>query len=204
MEKASEARGLNSVAMDDHHEVVESHHRFSDVSYKGADWDLSHLDAFAMRLDPGLGFEVDVVILFSCHCFSKSFKRDGRPRADIPDDEVFDNGREQRVLCPERYEHSKQFLPRLVKELSGRTIQVAATDRQNFVTFEERKADGSLLYRYAMYFEVTRDTRRKKRLLLHVQSAYVQQEVSKRQKNAGKVSFANLLRAAYAGRKIKG
>lgn len=185
-------------------EVVESHHRFSDVSYNGTPWDLTHLDAFAMRLDPGLGVAVDVVVLFSCHCFSKSFKRDGRPMADVPDGEVFDNGRERRVLCPERYVFSQQFLPRLVRELPARTIQVAATDRQNFVTFEEKKEDGTLLFRYAVYFEVTRDTRRKKRLLLHVQSAYVQNELSKRQKSAGKVSFANLLRAAYAGRKIKG
>jgi hypothetical protein len=188
----------------DHLEVVEAHHRFSGVSYRGQAWDLSHLDAFAIRKDPGLGFELDVVVLFSCHCFSKSFKRDGRPPASVPGDEIFDSGREHRVLCPERYEFSRKLLVRVVKELPTRTIQVAASERQNFVTFEEKSEDGTLLYRYGVFFEVVRDHRRKKRLLLHIQSAYVQDDLKKRQRKAGKVNFATLLRAAYIGRKIKG
>lgn len=170
----------------------------------GTPWQLSHLDAFAMRLDPGLGFDVDVVVLFSCHCFSKSFKRDGRPHSFMDEGEVFDNGRERRVLCPVRYEFSHRLLPRIVKELPTRTIQVAASERQNFVTFEEKKEDGTVVFRYGVFFEVNRDHRRKKRLLLHVQSAYVQDDLTKRQKKAGKVTFATLLRAAYTGRKIRG
>jgi hypothetical protein len=47
-------------------------------------WDLRHLDAFALRVDPGIGFEVDVVVLFTCHCFTHSFKRDVRSPLEIP------------------------------------------------------------------------------------------------------------------------
>mgnify|MGYP000913858725 CR=1 FL=1 len=99
--------------------------------------------------------------------------------------------------------HSK-ILPQAIKELGARTIQVAATDRQNFVTFDVLdEADGTK-HRYAVYFEVTKDKRRKKRLLLHVQSAYVPDQLTKRQEKAGKVSFTVLLRKAYRGEKIRG
>lgn len=196
--------GLFQIAeMTNHLEVVQGHHRFEGVHYRGAALDLQHLDAFALKVDPGLGIEIDVVILFSCHCFTISFKRDGRGEALVPADEVFDNGRERRVLCLKRYEHSK-ILPRVIKELGARTIQVAATDRQSFVTFEVLDANDGSKHRYAVYFEVTRDKRRKKRLILHVQSAYVPDQLTKRQEKAGKVSFTVLLRKAYLGEKIRG
>lgn len=192
-------------SMKEHLEVVEPHHRFSGVFFKGQPWNLSHLDAFALLVDPGLGFNVDVVVLFSCHCFSHSFKRDGREQWLIPLDEIYDNGRERRVLSPKRYEFSKELLPRILKELSSRNIQVAASDRQNFVTFEEIDEQSVVLYRYAVYFEPTRDRRRKKRIVLQVQSAYVLDgELTKRQQKAGKVNFHTLLRKVYKGEKING
>lgn len=55
-----------------------------------------------------------------------------------------------------------------------------------------------------MFFEVKRDSRRKKRILLHVQSAYLLDTLTDRKKKAGKVRFHVLLKAAYEGRKIKG
>ena len=64
-----------------HTDAIEPHHRFCDVVYLGKPWDLSHLDPFAIRLDPGLGFAVDVVVLFTCHCFSHAIEKDGRPLA---------------------------------------------------------------------------------------------------------------------------
>jgi hypothetical protein len=57
---------------------------------------------------------------------------------------------------------------------------------------------------YAVFFEVSKDHRRKKRMLLRVQSAYRLDTLSERLKKGGKVNFAQLLRATYAGRKIKG
>lgn len=203
MQATSVSRGTFSTPMERHRDVVEEHHRFTDVQYKGEAWNLAHLDAFALRLDPGLGFEVDVVVLFSCHCFSQSLKRDGRSPSDIPADELFDNGRELRVLDEVRYRLSLEFLPRIVSELPHRQIQVAATERQNFVTFEECDEAGAAVFRYAVFFEIARDHRRKRRLLLHVQSAYALDGLTKRQKKAGKVSFSTLVRAAYARRKIR-
>lgn len=201
-EEMTAAVGMND-PMASHLEVVEAHHRFSGVVYFDEPWDLSHLDAFALRIDPGLGFEVDVVVLFSCHCFTQSYKRDGRTPEEVVAGERFENGRESRVLCASRYELSRRFLPQLIKDLPARTVQFAGADPLNFVTLEMFDVVGDKARRYAVFFEVTRDHKRRKRLLLHVQSAYELSELTKRQAKAGKVRFPILLKAAYEGRKLK-
>ncbi|MHB1091719.1 hypothetical protein [Thiobacillus sp.] len=186
-----------------HHDAVEAHHRFENIQFNGVLWDLAHLEAFAFRLDPGLGFEIDVVVLFSCHCFSHSLHMDSRPEHRIPEVEFFDNGRERRVLNDERYQLSRLYLRKLIRELPQRRIQVAGTEAQNFMTFEFIDA-AQTSKRYAVFFEVERDTRRKKRVLLRVQSAYILETLTHRQQKAGKVSFNALLKAAYEGRSIRG
>ena len=169
----------------------------------GISSDLSHLDAFAIRLDPGLGFEVDVVVLFSCHCFTHSIADDHRAETEIPGAEIFDDGRERRVVNIERYRLSRQYLVGIVKNLHQRTIQVAGADAPNFMTFEFIDAD-QVVRTYAIFFEVEKDSRRKRRLLLRIQSAYILDEITQRQKKAGKVRFSVLLKAAYEGRRIRG
>lgn len=190
------------VEMDGHGDAVEQHHRFSGVVYRGVPWDLAHLDAFALRVDPELGFTVDVVVLFSCHCFTHSLKWDGRPRSEIPREDLYVDGRETRVLSESRYQQSRRFLPKLVKELHRRKIQLAHEEQRNFITLEEYADSGDVKFRYAVFFDVTKDRKRKRRLLLHVQSAYGLDVLSDRQKKAGKVRFVKLLRAAFEGRKI--
>jgi hypothetical protein len=183
-----------------HSDVIERHHRFGEVTYLGTPWDLSHLDPFAMRLDPGLGYEIDVVVLFTCHCFSHSIGRDGR--AEIPAHEIFDNGQERRVLDEERYQLSRQYLPGMIRDLPGRTIQIAGSYTANFMTLEVIEAGEKK--HYAVFFEAKRDSRRKRRVLLYVQSAYLLDTLTDRKKKASKVRFHILLKAAYEGRKIKG
>jgi hypothetical protein len=161
------------------------------------------LEAFALRIDPGLGFEIDVVVLFSCHCFSHSIHRDPRAEFAIPIEEIFSNDRERRVLNGERYLLSRAYLPKLIRELPQRKIQVANSDVQNFMTFEIIDA-AKEPRRYVVFFEVERDNRRKRRVLLRVQSAYILDTLTQRQKKAGKVGFNVLLKAAYEGRCIRG
>ncbi len=202
IEESAQGRDYVEVAMEGHGDAVESHHRFSGVVFRGVPWDLAHLDAFALRVDPELGFEVDVVVLFSCHCFTHSLKWDGWPFAEIPPEDIYDDGREIRVLNEIRYQQSKRFLPKLIKELHKRKIQLAHEEQRNFITLEEYSDSGDVKFRYAVFFDVTKDAKRKKRLLLHVQSAYTLDVVTDRQKKAGKVRFVKLLRAAFEGRKI--
>lgn len=174
--------------------------RFGSIAYRGAKWDVSHLSPFAFRADIGrapVSHLIDVVVFFSCHCFTRSDSPLGTLASDY-----YRDGRETRVLCPARYELSKLFLPRLVKELAKRPIRVASS-APNFVTLEALDALGRPGF-YAVYFEVARDSRRKHRLLLRVQSAYLLDQLSRRQREAGKVNLGVLLRATYEGRAIKG
>lgn len=190
------------MSINDHADAVQPHHRFGAITSNGSPWDLSHLEAFTFKVDPGLGFELVVVVLFSSHCFTRSVKRDGRMPKDIPAGELYDDGRECRVLDEERYTLSRQFLPRLVRELGSRRIQVADPGR-NFFTFElidqnERRRN------YAVFFEADKDNRRAKRMFLRIQSAYTMDKLSNRQAKARKVRFDVLLKATYEGRKIRG
>jgi hypothetical protein len=190
----------------EHADVVARHHRFGEVQYRGTRWDLSHLKPFAIRWALKLGtlepFPVDVVVLFACHCFTHEIDHDERSREDIPEDEIFSDGRETRVLDLERYEMSRNYLPSLIQELEQRHIQIADPSRPNFFSYEVTDRAGKSTT-YAVFFEVQKDAKRKKRLILRVQSAYVV-ELNKRQRNAKKVTFGKLLSTTYLGTPIKG
>lgn len=177
-------------------------HRFKDVMFRGEVWDLSHLDPFAFRLDPGLGFELDVVVLFGCHCFTHGADNDDRGREGVPVDEWFDDGRERRVLCPERYTLSRNHLRPLVRTLHTRRIIVAHESQGNFVTFEYLAPSGATRI-YAVFFEVDSDRNHRKRVLLRVQSAYEIEQLSNRQRAAKPVGFEVLVRKAYLGEMVR-
>jgi hypothetical protein len=66
------------------------------------------------------------------------------------------------------------------------------------VTFElPSVATGEKPIRYAVFFEVKRDRKRKRRVLLRVQSAYILDEPSKRLLKADKMRFQVILKRAY-------
>lgn len=188
----------NQTVVFEHADAVERRHRFPEIVFRGERWDLRHLDAFALRSDPDLGFEVDVVVLFTCHCFTHSITRDVRAPLEIPPDEIYEDDVERRVLSKERYDLSRRFLPGLVKELAERTIRYAGDDKLNYFTAEVTGSEVPALY--AVFFEVQRDKRRKRRLLLYVQSAYRLERLTNRLAKGGKVRFATLLRKTYQTR----
>lgn len=169
---------------------------------KGDFWDMSHLAPFTFTVDPKLGFELSVLVLFSCHCFTHSFRWDERASHLIPDSEIHDDGRERRVLDQRRYQLSKRYLRGIVTSLMTRRLYVADSARSSFVTYENIADDAGTTY--AVFFSVKRDPERKRRVLLRIQSAYeLVGTLSARMRNACKVGFATVLRAAYTGRRIK-
>ena len=188
---------IQEIEADDH-----EHHRFGAVWYRGEQWDLSHLDPFAFRIDPALGFEIDVVVLFTCHCFTRGVESDGRAKPDIPAEEWYDDGRERRVLCPERYACSKGHLRGVVKTLPERRITVANEQQGNFITVELLRGDGHSS-QYAVFFVAEADRIRRKRVLLRVQSAYILEGLTRRQEAAKKVGFDVLIRKAYVGERVR-
>lgn len=115
---------------------------FGTVSFRDVPWDLSHLSPFAFRVQIAERCDVSVLVLFSCHCFTKSFRWDARPIASISAQEIYTDGRERRVLCPERYALSRKFLREIVLSLGARRITLADDRRPNFVTHEHVDALG--------------------------------------------------------------
>jgi hypothetical protein len=178
-------------------------HQFGPLFYQGRPWDLSHLDPFAFECDLNLEFRATVLVLFSCHCFTRSFAWDPRARSDIPREEIHSDGREERVLCPDRYESSRRLLRDVVRGLPRRRIIVADERRPNFVTVETTNASGKLSL-YAVFFGVEKDKTRKRRLLLRIQSAYtLDRGLTKRQKQAKKITLRSILRATAEGRELR-
>jgi len=174
-------------------------HRFAPVRYFDANWDLAHLGSFAFKAD--IGIEVTVVVIFSCHCFTRRFQWDPRPRARIPECEIYRDAREERVLDPVRYELSRTLLPEVIATLPQRHIVVANAGTSNFLTWEVRPPEGGEIV-YAVFFEVAKDKRRNR--ILRIQSAYpMEAGLTARQKRAKRVRLPTLLKAAYEGRIIR-
>jgi hypothetical protein len=184
--------------------LLEPAHRFGEVAFRGAQWDLSHLDSFTFKTPLEPGVEITVLVLFSCHCFSHSFRWDTRPRALIPTDEIYDDGREQRVLNPTRYELSRSVLKDVITSLPSRRIVIADERQPNFVTLENVNTDGTTSL-YAIFFETHKDRSRRRRMVLRIQSAYVLDDgLTKRQAKAQRIGFSTLLRTTYQGKKLRG
>jgi len=191
---------MTKTPMDDHHELVEPHHRFATLTVCEEVWELDHLEAFAMKvpveLVPNQVTDLDVIVLFSNHCFTRGL---ATPDELVDESLIVMDGSERRVLDRERYQLSRRYLPQLILKLPTRHVQVADPTRPNFVTFElPSMAAGEPPLRYAVFFEVKRDRRRKRRVLLRVQSAYILDEPSKRLLKADKMRFQVILKRAYA------
>lgn len=174
---------------------------FGTVVFRGVLWDLSHLKPFVFKTEVSAGLEVSVLVIFSCHCFTKSLRWDERPALQIPHDEFYVDDRERRVLCERRYNLSRQLLRDIVMSLHTRRITLADDRRANFMTVEHVELGRTVLY--AVFFEVEKDKLRK-RLVLRVQSAYVLNSgLTKRQRDAKKIALATLLRNVYNGKPIR-
>ncbi len=185
--------------IEDHADIAASE-RFAPVIFRGEPWDLSHLNPFAFRSKIKPDLTVDVVVLYSCHCFTHGFEKDERDV--IPPEEIFFEGTVRRVLNRDRWQLSRAHLPNLVQQLHAGHVRVLGGALGNYATFKGIDFDGKAVT-YAVFFDVKKDQKRRKRMILRVQSAYVLDEVTKRFSKAGKVNMTVLLRAVYDGRTIK-
>ena len=182
----------------EHQEAVELHHRFMPRMVGDVEWEFSHLEAFVMKvpinINPSSTINIDVIILFANYCFTRNIEDGEHPPAEL----IFDNGIERRVLDPERYELSKIHLRSIIQSLPNAAIFYADIRQPNFVTFELKESkDSAKLKRYAVYLFAEKDRVRKRRVLLRIQSAYIPTEWTRRQEQAHKISFRNLIKRAY-------
>ena len=181
----------------DHHDAVTDDHKHLPRSFGDETWTFDHLQAFVMKIlveqTPKTIVELDVVVLFANHCFSRELKA-----GEVVDESIIVmDGNIQRVLDQKRYELSLKYLPQLVHDLEKRLIRIADESRPNFVTFElQPTSAGEEPLHYAMFFEVKKDRSRKRRMLLRVQSAYILDNPSKRLLEAKKMRFHIILKRA--------
>jgi hypothetical protein len=181
-----------------HNDVINARYKYSSVEYIGEIWNLEHLKPFAFKFELNVEVKVDVIVFFSCHCFTR--KATDEEQKSLESKYWYSDTYEDRVLDPERYAFSRLLLPRLVQELKSRHIK--STGHGNFMTIEVIDTSSHKLP-YVIFFEVLKDKKRKKRLLLIVQSAYVKNDQTNRMRSGAKVNFAVLLKATYEGRKIR-
>jgi hypothetical protein len=188
---------MQMTTMANHQDAVTDDHKHSPRSFGDETWTFDHLQAFVMKtpvqLTPKTIVELDVVVLFANHCFSREMKA-----GELVDESlIVMDGNIQRVLDPQRYRLSVKYLPQLVHDLEKRHIRIADESRPNFVTLELQSANaGEEPLHYAMFFEVKKDRSRKRRMLLRVQSAYVLENPSKRLLEAKKMRFHIILKRA--------
>jgi hypothetical protein len=189
---------LIKVPMDGHQDTVSDDHQFAEVAMGTEVWQFDHLAAFAMRvsldLPPGKPIDINVVVLFSNHCFTRGLE----PGEVVDEAHIIMDGNEKRVLDKERYALSRQYLPGLIFDLHTRHIFVADPTRPNYVTFElPQAAVGAKPDRYAVFFEVKKDRVRRKRMLLRVQSAHILRNPTKRLLKADKMRIQVIMKRAY-------
>ena len=181
----------------EHQELVSKHPRFKSRVVNGQEWDFTHLDAFVFKvpitLPPNVAMTIDVVVLFSNHCFTRAI----HPHEVVASDCIFEDDREKRALDRERYELSKRHLLPIVRQLPSQRIFIADPSRPNYLTFEILQGVDQKPKQYAVFFQVERDKLRRKRVLLRIESAYILEQPTKRLRQAEKISFGVLLKQAY-------
>lgn len=186
---------MQMTPMDGHHDAVEEDHKHPSKEFEGETWTFNHLQPFAMRISvplDGVGpTDVDVVVLFTNHCYS----REVEPGEAVNERHIVLDGNTRRLMDSIRYELSLKHLPQLVHSLDTRRIKPS---RENFVTLElEPSVPGEEPRNYAMFFDVIKDRKRKKRLLLRVKSAYVlERPLTKRELGEKPIRFHVLLKRA--------
>lgn len=177
---------------------------FAPIVVEGETWSFDHLRSFSFPYDivttgtkTKLTVYVDVV--FPCHCFSRErSKGEAWPDAQW----VYSTDTETRILDPQRYQHSKEVLPHVIKDFDARTILFASDE--NYMTVEATNFAG-VKGHYQVFFTVRRKEGVKHRVELKVQSAYFVDYVHRRAKPASKrpVRFKIIVTAAYERRKLR-
>lgn len=172
------------------------------VTVAGELWRLEHLDPFTFPYEivtAGVHLTVFVDVVFSCHCYSRKPDPFALPP---PDEWVYRDHRETRILDATRYRHSRLYLPFLFKDLDARKILFASNE--NYMTLEMVDDQGRTGH-YQVFFTVKRKEGTRHRVELKVQSAYFVADLHRRARPESRrpVRFKLIVTAAYERRKLR-
>lgn len=161
----------------------------------GQTYDLSHLDAHWVEYldDREINKPITYrfIVTYGFHCFAKASD-------DLTDEQsnllMYHTPKESRPFNFERYQLSKQ-LPSIIKALSEQTTLVIHAGYGNYATVKLLDSKGVEFY-YFVAFKVFRE---KKKLRLHVASAYPKYDGIGRIK---KVKFFTIASSLLQGKKL--
>ena len=167
---------------------VKSWHNFT---LDGVEYDLSHLDAHWVDYDFGTDRQYRVIVSYSFHCFAK--EQDHHSESD-KHHLMYHAPKESRPFHFERYELSKA-LKRYIERLDQPEYakSVGYVGYENYASIQVLHGDG-LKSNYKIVFKVYRA---RKKLRLHVTSAYKQEEYER----VNKVNFEVILKNVLVGKK---
>lgn len=158
--------------------------------YDGEQFDLRHLDARIVEYDHSYSGPdtYKSYVTYGFHCFTTS-----RPDEDSLGE--YHSPKESCPFCKKRYELSK-YLPDLVARLADEDTRCYFAGCSRYATIELTLDSGKVIH-YMMAFKAFRE---KKKLRLHVESAYPLEERPDRMK---KIKFLVIAHKTLLGKEIK-
>lgn len=160
------------------------------VDSDGRAYPLSHLHPFRYSLTISNGCNVEVRVTFAMHCFTRACQ------ATDPASQRYQDERETRSFCPERYALSPR-LPVIARTLANRRCGYARND--NYVTIDLPATDGGARH-YGVFFNVLRAAMNPggHAVMLTIQSAYAL-ERGRPLPVRGSIHFARLVELTLQG-----
>lgn len=158
-------------------------------SFNSQTYDLSHLNAHVVEYldfrNPSKQKSYRFIVTYGSHCFTEDLEKLSREEAQML---MYQAPKENRPFNFERYELSKQ-LPDIIKSLGEKSTLVFHGGYGKFATIKVIDSNGDEID-YFVPFAVFRE---KKKLRLHVQSAYPKYERMGKVKKVGFFVIANNL-----------
>jgi hypothetical protein len=158
--------------MDNHFRTVQEVTRWRNLLANGITYDLSHLDAhwaeYLDDRDENQPITYKFIVTYSFHCFTKASDNLADEQSNLL---MYRAPKESRPFNFERYQLSKQ-LPNIIKALGEQTTLVIHAGYGNYAVVKILDSNG-IKVDYFVAFKVFRE---KKKLRLHVASAYPKYE----------------------------
>ncbi len=165
--------------------------------FKGKTYDLSHLDAHIEEyIDDGKGKSkrtYKYIVTYSFHCFTKE-----DPNLSEEDSEplIYTTRKESRHFNFERYELSKH-LPGIIVSLGNKNTTCFHAGHSRFSSYKIDDGKGNTIN----YFVVFKSFKEKKKLRLHIESAYPVS--SSKQGKMKKIGFFVIAHNTLLGKTIR-
>jgi hypothetical protein len=144
--------------------TVEEITSWRSFEYEGQVYDLSHLDAHLAEYTDQQGKIYKYIVTYSFHCFTKEDPCLSEEESNLL---LYKTRKENRHFNFDRYRLSKH-LPKIILSLGGSSTTCFHAGYSRFVRYEISDDAGNTIN----YFIVFKSFKEKKRLRLHIESAY--------------------------------